>query len=319
MEDENKTKYKWTFDDIPNLSGKTIIVTGSNSGIGFESIKYFSANGARTILACRNVKDGESAKEQILEEYPNGKISVMNLNLADLESIHSFVKKFNEKHSKLDVLLNNAGIICPYEKTKDGFEMQLGTNHLGHFALTGLSLDCLKNTKGSRVVNVSSLGHKSGKMNFDNFMFEKGNYSIMKAYSKSKLANLLFTYELQRRFRKFNVDCIAVAAHPGVAKSSLSKHVIKKPLYRIGIAVSNSIISQSTSMGALPEIRASVDPLVKGGDYFGPGGFQELKGYPTAVKSNDASHDLDDAKRLWEISENLTKIRYGFGAERSES
>ena len=312
-------KQKWDFDDIPDLSGKTIIVTGSNSGIGYEAIKHFSAKGAETILACRNEQNGKSAKEQILKEYPNAKINVMNLDLADLESIHSFVKKFNEKYSKLDVLLNNAGIVCPYEKTKDGFEIQIGTNHLGHFALTGLLLDCLKNTKGSRVVNVSSLGHKFAKMNFDNFMFENGGYSIFKAYGKTKLSNLLFTYELQRRFEKFNIDCIAVAAHPGVAKSNLSKYVTKKPLYKIGMAIANSIMSQSTSMGALPEIRVSVDPLVKGGDYFGPGGFQEWKGYPIIVKSNDASHDLDNAKRLWEISEKLTKISYDFGAEKNKN
>ena len=309
-------KNKWTFDDIPELSGKTIIVTGSNSGIGFESIKCFSAKGAQTILACRNIKNGKSAKEQILEEYPNAKIDVMNLDLADLESIHSFVKKFNETHSKLDVLLNNAGIICPYEKTKDGFEIQIGTNHLGHFALTGLLLNLLRDTKGSRIVNVSSLGHKFRKIDFDNFMFENGNYTIMKAYGNTKLSNLLFTYELQRRFERFNVDCIAVAAHPGVAKSNLSKYIIKKPLYRIGMGIANSIMSQSTSMGALPEIRAAVDPLVRGGDYFGPGGFQEWKGYPIKVKSNDASHDLKSAEKLWEISEKLTKIDYGFEGER---
>ena len=305
-------KNKWTFDDIPELSGKTIIVTGSNSGIGFESIKYFSAKGAQTILACRSIKNGKLAKGQILEKHPSAKIDVMNLDLADLESIHLFVKKFNETHSKLDVLLNNAGIICPYEKTKDGFEIQIGTNHLGHFALTGLLLNLLKNTKGSRVVNVSSIGHKSGKMDFDNLMFENGRYSIFKAYANTKLANLLFTYELQRKFEKFNVGCIAVAAHPGVAKSNLSKHIIKKPLYRIGMAIANSMMSQSTSMGALSEIRAAVDPLVKGRDYFGPGGFQEWKGHPVKVKSNDTSHDLKSAKKLWEISEKLTKTEYDF-------
>ena len=243
----------------------------------------------------------------------------MSLDLADLKSIHSFETKFSEKYDNLDVLLNNAGIICPYEKTKNGFEIQIGTNHLGHFALTGLLLDLLKNTKGSRVVNVSSLGHKFGKMNFDNFMFEKGGYSIMKTYGTSKLSNLLFTYELQRRFEKFDIDCIAVAAHPGVAKSNLSKYVTKKPLYKIGMAISNSIMTQSTLMGALPEIRASVDPLVKGGDYFGPGGFQEWSGYPTLVKSSNASHDLEDAEKLWETSEALTKISYDFGEEKNEN
>ena len=309
-------KQKWIFDDIPDLSGKTIIVTGGNSGLGFESIKYFSAKGAQTILACRNVNNGKSAKEQILEKYPDAQINVTNLDLADLESIHSFARRIGEQYQKIDVLLNNAGIVCPYKKTQDGFEMQIGTNHLGHFALTGLLLHLLKNTKGSRVVNVSSIGHKSGKINFDNFMFENGGYSIFKAYANTKLANLLFTYELQRRFEKFNVDCIAVAAHPGVAKSNLSKYIIKKPLYKIGMAIANSIMSQSTSMGALPEIRASVDPLVKGGDYFGPGGFQEWKGYPIKVKSNDASYDLKGAEKLWEISEKLTKINYNFGDEK---
>ena len=312
-------KQKWKFEDIPDLSGKTIIVTGSNSGIGYETIKSLSANGAETILACRNVGKGKSAKKQIQEENPNAQINVMNLDLADLKSIHSFQTKFGEKYDNLDVLVNNAGIVCPYEKTKDGFEIQIGTNHLGHFALTGLLLHFLKNTKGSRVVNVSSIGHKFGKMNFDNFMFEKGGYSIMKAYGTSKLCNLLFTYELQRGFEKFNIDCIAVAAHPGVAKSNLAKYVTKKPLYKIGMAVSNSIMSQNTSIGALPQIRASVDPLVKGGDYFGPEGFQEWGGYPTLVKSNDASHDLEDAEKLWEISEDLTKISYDFVGEKNEN
>ena len=309
-------KQRWSSKDIPDLSGKTIIVTGGNSGLGHEAVKSFSAKGAETILACRNEQNGKLAKKEMQEEHPNAKINVMNLDLADLESIHSFVKKFNEKHSKLDVLLNNAGIICPYKKTKDNFEMQIGTNHLGHFALTGLLLDCLKNAKGSRIVNVSSLGHKYGKMNFNDFMYENGGYSIFKAYANTKLSNLLFTYELQRRFEKFDVGCIAVAAHPGVAKSDLSKHVIKKPLYRIGMTIANSIMSQSTSMGALPEIRAAVDPLAKGGDYFGPGGFQEWKGHPVKVKSNDASHDLNNAEKLWEISEKMTNIDYMFGEKK---
>lgn len=306
-------KQKWRSYDIPDLSGRTIIVTGGNSGLGFEAVESFSTKGAQTILACRDEYSGESAKKEIQDKYPNAQINVMNLDLADLKSVHSFAMNFNEKYDKLDVLLNNAGIVCPYKKTKDGFEIQMGTNHLGHFALTGLLLHLLKNTKGSRVVNVSSLGHKFGKMNFDNFMFEKGDYSIMKAYGKSKLSNLLFTYELQRRFEKYHLDCVAVAAHPGVAKSNLAKHVSKKLLYKIGMGVSNLIMSQSTSMGVLPEIRASVDPLVKGGDYFGPGGFQEWKGYPVKVKSNDASHDLKNAKELWNISEKLTKINYDFG------
>jgi len=310
---KNKMKQKWKFDDIPDLSGKTIIVTGGNSGLGFEAVKALSAKGAETILTCRNTKKGESAKEQILEEYPNAQINVTKLDLADLKSVRSFVMNFNEKYHKIDVLLNNAGIICPYKKTKDGFEMQIGTNHLGHFALTGLLLHFLKNTKGSRVVTVSSVGHKFGKMDFDNFLFEKGGYSIMKAYGNSKLSNLLFTYELQRKFEKFGIDCVAVAAHPGMSKSNLARHVTKKILYKIGTAIS-SIIVQSTSMGALPEIMASVDPLVKGGEYYGPDGFKEWRGYPVKVKSNRASYSLKNAEKLWEISEKLTEIKYNFYA-----
>ena len=304
-------KQKWKFEDIPDQSGKTIIVTGGNSGIGFEAVKSLSAKGAKTILACRNVEKGKFAKRQILEEYPNAQIDVMNLDLADLKSIHSFAINFDKKYVKLDVLLNNAGIICPYKKTKDGFEMQVGTNHLGHFALTGLLLQFLKNTKGSRVVNVSSLAHNFGKTNFDNFMFENGGYSIMKAYGNTKLYNLLFTYELQRKFEKFKIGCIAIATHPGVSKSNLSRHVTKKLLYKIGMGVS-TIITQNASMGALPEIMASTDPHVKGGEYFGPGGFKEWRGHPIKVKSNEASHNLEDAQKLWEVSEKLTMVNYDF-------
>ena len=304
-------KQKWGFDDISDLSGKTIIVTGSNSGLGFEAAKVLSAKGAQTILACRRTNNGESAKKKILEEHPDAKIHVIHLDLGDLESIHLFAKKIDEQFHKIDVLLNNAGIICPYQKTKDGFEMQIGVNHLGHFALTGLLLNLLKNTLQSRVVNVSSLGHKYGKIDFDNFMFENREYSIIKAYENTKLANLLFTYELQRRFEKANVDCISVAAHPGLSKSNLSKYVTEQLLYKIGMALS-SVITQNTSIGALPEIMASVDPNVKGGEYFGPDGFKEWRGNPVKVESNQASHNLKDAKKLWEISEKLTGITFDF-------
>ena len=304
-------KKKWDIDDIADLSEKTIVVTGGNSGLGFEAAKALSAKGAEVILACRSTKKGESAKKEILEEHPRVKINVMTLDLAELESIHSFAKNLGEKYPKIDVLLNNAGIFCPYQKTKDGFEMQIGTNHLGHFALTGLLLPLLKNTPGSRVVNVSSLGHTFGKMDFDNFMCENGTYSIIKAYGNTKLSNLLFTYELQRRFEKNNIDCISVAAHPGLSKSNLSKYVNKQTLYKIGMALS-SIITQSTSTGALPEIMASVDPHVKGGEYYGPGGFKEWRGHPVKVESNEASHNLKDAEKLWELSEKLTGIIFDF-------
>ena len=304
-------KQKWGFDDIPDLSGKTMIVTGGNSGLGFEAVKSLSAKGSEVILACRSIKKGESARKEILEEYSDAQINVMALDLSDLESIHSFAKKIDEKYEKMDVLLNNAGIFCPYQKTKDGFEMQIGVNHLGHFALTGLLLPLLKNMPGSRVVNVSSLGHTYGKMDFDDFMFENKKYSIIKAYGNTKLANLLFTYELQRRFEKSNINCIAVAAHPGLSKSNLAKYVNGQILYKIGVAIS-SIMTQSTSMGTLSEVMASVDPYVKGGEYYGPGGFREWRGNPVKVESNEASHNLKDAQKLWELSENLTGITFEF-------
>ncbi len=302
---------KWGFDDIPDLSGKTIIVTGGNSGLGFEAVKALSAKGSEVVLACRSAKKGEFAKKEILEEYPHAQIDVMILDLADLKSIHSFAKTIDEKYQKIDVLLNNAGVFCPYQKTKDGFEMQIGVNHLGHFALTGLLLSLLKNTSGSRVVNVSSLAHAFGKMDFDDFMFESKEYSIIKAYGNTKLANLLFTYELQRRFEKSNTNCIAVAAHPGLSKSNLAKHVNGQLLYKIGMSIS-SILTQSTSTGTLSEIMASVDPYVEGGKYYGPGGFREWRGNPVKVKSNEASHNLKDAQKLWELSENLTGITFEF-------
>ncbi|HDR52125.1 MAG TPA: SDR family NAD(P)-dependent oxidoreductase, partial [Mariniphaga anaerophila] len=212
-------KENWTTEFIPDLNGKVIIVTGGNSGLGFESVKTFAGKGAEVILASRSKENGEKAKTEILEKVPDGKIEVAQLDLADLESVRRFVKNFQQKHSRLDVLLNNAGIMTtPYFTTKDGFEGQVGTNHLGHFALTGLLLPVLKKTPKSRVVNVSSMAHKQGKMDFNNLLFENGKgYSPMKSYGRSKLANLLFTYELQRFFESNNIDSISVAAHPGVS------------------------------------------------------------------------------------------------------
>src|ERR1035437_10157843 len=223
MENNNMTSSDWTIEDIPDLTGKTILVTGGNSGLGFEAVKLFALKGAHVVMACRSVNKGEEAKKQIIDFNPKADILIMELNLTDLESIRSFVNLFKENHSRLDVLLNNAGIMMvPYGLTKNGFENQLGTTHLGHFALTGLLLDLLKKTPKSRVVNVSSMAHKSGVMDFDNLLYENGkDYSPMKAYGRSKLSNLLFTYELQRFFEPNKIDCMAVVAHPGVSDTNL--------------------------------------------------------------------------------------------------
>ena len=207
----------------------------------------------------------------------------------------------------------NAGVMwTPYSKTEDGFETQFGTNHFGHFALTGLLIDHLLKTPRARVVNVSSIGHRRGVMDFDNLMFEDGSgYSRHGAYGRSKLANLLFTYELQRKFDAINADAIAAAAHPGGTSTNLSRHIEDRWYFR-ALRPLMELIAQSAAMGALPTLRAAVDPEVKGGQYYGPGGFREYRGYPVLVQSNGASHNLEDAKRLWAVSEELTGVTYNW-------
>lgn len=304
-------KDNWTTEFVPDLTGKTIIVTGGNSGLGFESVKVFTEKGSHVVLACRSVDKGEKAKAEILNKFPEGKIEVAELDLADLESVRKFSENFQQKYSRLDVLLNNAGIMTtPYFKTKDGFEGQMGTNHLGHFALTGLLLPVLKNTPISRVVNVSSMAHKQGKMDFNNLLFDNGKgYSPMKSYGRSKLGNLLFTYELQRFFEANKIDTISVAAHPGVSQTELFRYLDKKWYFRLVRPLFN-VLFQDGKMGALPQIRASVDPHVEGGEFYGPNGFMELKGYPVKVQSNSRSHITEDARKLWEVSERLIGVKF---------
>lgn len=299
----------WTTSNIPYLKGKVIIVTGGNSGLGYESVKAFAQKGAEVILASRSVEKGETAKKTI--GTVKGKIVVMPLDLMDFASIKSFAENFKKKYNQLDVLLNNAGIMTtPYFLTKDGLEAQNGTNHFGHFALTGQLFELIKKTPNSRVVNVSSMAHKQGKMDFDNLLFENGKgYSSMKSYGRSKLSNLLFTYELQRKFEKAGIKSIAVAAHPGVSNTNLSRYLEDKMIFRI-LKPLMSPFFQSQEMGALPEIRASVDENVKGGEFYGPDGFNEMKGFPVLVQSNAASHNLEDARKLWEVSEKITGISY---------
>jgi len=304
-------KEKWTINNIPDLKGKVIIVTGGNSGLGYESVKAFAEKGATVVLASRSIENGEAAKNKILQHTTNGDIVVNQLDLKDLNSIRSFAANFKENFDRLDILLNNAGIMTtPYGLTKDGFESQVGTNHLGHFALTGQLIDLIKKTSESRVVTVSSLAHKQGKMDFDNLLFtDAKEYSPLKSYGRSKLANLLFTYELQRLFESNGINSKALAAHPGVSQTNLTRYIDGKWWFGI-LRPIFSMSSQSSAMGALPQIRAAVDPNAKGGEFYGPGGFNEMKGNPVVVKSNKESHNEADAKRLWEISENLTGVKY---------
>lgn len=301
----------WTTRNIPDLTGKVIIVTGANSGIGYEAAKEFARKGAKTILACRSMDKAQTAFDQIRAEIPDALIAIMHLDLASQKSVHQFAEAFTAKYDRLDVLLNNAGIMAvPYGKTEDGFERQLGTNHLGHFALTGLLINLLRKTPNSRVVNVSSTGHRSGSMDFENLMFEDGQeYSRMRAYRRSKLANLLFTYELQRRFDATGANVIAVAAHPGLSETNLANHFIPGWVFKIFMPLFRRMF-QSSAMGALPSIRAAVDVDVTGGQYFGPDGPREAQGYPVLVTSNEASHNQADAQQLWERSVELTKVDF---------
>lgn len=307
-DDVNAPDGAWTTADIPDLSGKVIIVTGANSGIGYEAAKEFARKGARTILASRDVEKGNGAREQILAEIPEALVEVLPLDLASLESIRRFAEAFRAKYGRLDVLLNNAGVMmAPYGVTEDGFELQFGTNHLGHFALTGLLIDLLNQTPGARVVTVSSNGHRSGEMDFENLQFEGGRgYTPMGAYARSKLANLLFTYELQRRLKANGETTIATAAHPGLSNTALADHFLVVRYLRplVGFAL------QSAAMGALPSIRAALDPAAEGGEYYGPAGPRGRRGYPVAVPSSPASYNRADAQRLWDVSEERTGVHY---------
>ena len=305
-----KTKH-WTHDDIPDLRGKTIIVTGGNSGLGYASVKAFAGKGATVVLACRDLTKGEKAKAEIMLTKPVGEIVVMKLDLMDLSSVRDFAKSFMSNYSRLDVLMNNAGIMAtPHWLTKDGFEAQLGTNHLGHFALTGMLIDLIKTTPNARVVNVSSLAHRSGQMDFNDLMFDHGReYKPFKAYGQSKLANLLFTHELQRFFEAHKINSIAVAAHPGGSNTRLASHLESNWFLRLIAPIARGAM-QSADKGALGQIRASVDSRVKGGEYYGPKGINEVFGYPVLVESTSASHNREDAKKLWELSEQLTGVYF---------
>ncbi len=294
---------KWTAENIPDQTGKNAVVTGANSGIGYETARALARKGATVILACRDAKKGQQAVQKIKLELPEAKADLMPLNLSELASVRRFAAEFKNRYGGLDLLINNAGIMAvPFGRTADGFELQFGTNHLGHFALTLLLIDRINRAPRARVVTVSSAGHRWSKMDFDNLNAEK-SYDPQKAYGQSKLANLLFTYELQRRFEAAGADAIAAAAHPGWTATNLDAH------WRM-VHIITPLIGQKPEMGALPTLYAAVAPDVRGGDYYGPGGWQEIRGYPAKVPSSAASHDAAVAAKLWKVSEELTGVRY---------
>jgi NAD(P)-dependent dehydrogenase (short-subunit alcohol dehydrogenase family) len=295
----------WTTTDIPDQTGRTAVITGANTGLGYETARALAAKGARVVLAVRNLDKGKAAADLIGRRYPGADVTVQELDLTSLESVRAAADQLRAGHDRIDLLINNAGVMMtPKETTKDGFELQFGTNHLGHFALTGLLLDRLFPEQGSRVVTVSSNGHRFGGIRFDDLQSER-SYSRVGAYGQSKLANLLFTYELQRRLA--GTGTIAVAAHPGASSSELGRYA-PGAVRRIA-----PLLEQSTEMGALPTLRAAADPTVRGGQYYGPGGFLQLRGYPKLVSSNGKSEDVAVQKRLWAVSEALTGVVYPVG------
>ncbi len=299
----------WTPDDIPDLSGSVAVVTGANSGMGLEVSRALARKNAAVVLACRDNDRGRAASESIRSGIPEARVEVMTLDLASLASVRRFAEAFLGGHNRLDVLVNNAGVLLvPYDTTEDGFERHFGINHLGHFALTGLLMDRLLATSASRIVTVGSRGHIMGRIDFANLMYESGEgYSAARAYARSKLANLLFTYELQRRIAV--TDTIAVAAHPGGAATDLGRRMRDRRFYR-AILPLLEWLSQSAAAGARPILRAATDPAVKGGQYYGPGGLLGMRGAPVVVRSHPRSHDKDVARRLWEVSEELTGVRF---------
>ncbi|KQH81176.1 short-chain dehydrogenase [Mycobacterium gordonae] len=295
---------KWTAADIPDQTGRTAVVTGANTGLGLETATALAAHGARVVLAVRNLGKGKQAVDRITTATPGADVSLQELDLGSLASVREAAAQLRATHDRIDLLINNAGVMYPPKSTTaDGFEMQFGTNHLGHFALTGLLLDRLLPVPGSRVVTVSSVGHRiRAAIHFDDLQWER-SYSRVGAYGQSKLANLLFTYELQRRLAPHGTT-IAVAAHPGVSDTELTRHLptliglLGKPFF------------QPAELGALPTLRAAADPGVQGGQYYGPDGFQEVRGYPKLVASSAQSHDVELQRRLWAVSEELTGVSY---------
>ena len=297
----------WTTNDIPDQTGRTAVITGANTGLGYETAVALAAKGANVVLAVRNTDKGKAAADLIARRTPGASVAVQELDLTSLDSIRTAAEQLRSEYDTIDLLINNAGVMMtPKSTTKDGFELQFGTNHLGHFAFTGLLLDRLLPVPGSRVVTVSSVGHRFARngIRFDDLQWDK-DYSRVGAYGQAKLANLMFTYELQRRLQGTNT--IATAAHPGGSRSELTRN-LPRPIILL-----NNVLAplyQGADMGALPQLRAATDPGAIGGQYFGPDGFGEQRGYPVVVASSRVSHDTDAQRRLWTVSEELTGVSF---------
>jgi NAD(P)-dependent dehydrogenase (short-subunit alcohol dehydrogenase family) len=304
---------KWTEADVPDQSGRTALVTGANSGIGWDTARVLAASGAKVLMGCRSKERGNEAIDRIRAVVQDADVQLLEMDLADLDSVREVAARVAQEHEKLDLLINNAGLMAtPEQRTAQGFEMQFGVNHLGHFALTGLLLPRLLGATGSRIVTVSSTGHRPGRIHFDDVQWESG-YKPWSAYFQSKLANLLFTYELQRGLDAAGLQTAALAAHPGGSRTNLGNQNpggFLNAVLQAARPLIERLLLQSSAMGALPTLRAAVDPAARGGEYYGPGGFNEQTGHPIRVDSSRRSKDADVAKRLWRLSEELTGVTY---------
>jgi NAD(P)-dependent dehydrogenase (short-subunit alcohol dehydrogenase family) len=325
---------------MPELSETTIVVTGANSGLGYEATRIFAEKSATVVMACRSTDRGEDAAEAIAREAPSASLDVLELDLADLDSVRDFAAAFTGAYDDLHMLCNNAGVMAiPRRETADGFETQFGVNHLGHFALTGRLLDTLVETEGeTRVVTQSSKAHESGEIDFDsvarsatesangsavsNDPQRKRSYDRWAAYGQSKLANVLFAYELDRRLGAADHDVTSVACHPGYAATELQRRgpeMENSTVRKLLMEGANRVVAQSAEMGALPIVYAATASTIRGGEYIGSDGFRGMRGYPTRVESSDRSHDREVARRLWDVSEELTGVSFGLEPASSRS
>ncbi len=307
--------HKWTIDDIPDQHGRTAVVTGANSGIGYETALALAGQGAQVVLAVRSLDKGQQAARSIRQRHSNAQIEIAELDLSSLESIRRFAAAFLARRQPLALLINNAGVMAiPYRQTVDGFEMQFGTNHLGHFALTGLLLPALLTAPRARIVTVSSINHHFGAIAFDNLDASQ-RYGRFGAYNQSKLANLLFAYELQRRLEAVHAEAISVACHPGYSATNLQTagpRMSGARLREITFRLVNTLVAQKAAMGALPVLYAATAPGVNGCDYIGPRGIGGLRGHPGKIRSSRRSYDPVAARELWQVSEQLTGVHYDF-------
>ncbi|MCH8906200.1 MAG: SDR family oxidoreductase [Candidatus Heimdallarchaeota archaeon] len=311
-------KKKWKAEDMEDQSSKIFIITGANSGLGFEGTRQLVAKNAKVIMAVRDLVRGQEALDEIKQEEPKADLELMELNLSSLESVKKFTKQFRADHTQLHGLLNNAGVMQPPRmETEEGFELQIGVNHLAHFALTGLLLDELRSTPGSRIISQSSIVAARGRINFEDFHSVK-EYSRTGAYGQSKLANLLFAFELDRKLNLHGIETVSsIAVHPGYTATNLQQNgptLNGKTFYSRLYKFSNFFIAQNVSKGTLPMTYAATAPDVEGGDYIGPRGLAQIRGYPKRVKAPKHAYNEEEAQKLWKLSEQLTGVKYNFEA-----